>query len=752
MTMTSTANEKNNYPTCFGQVNFSQEEHAAIQGALRQRLGPEFISQRSGAGGQKLAYIEGWRLISLANEMFGFNGWSHSVTHQNIDFVDQAGSKYFVGVSAFVKVQLKDGVFHEDIGYGVSEGMRSKALSIEKARKEAVTDGLKRALKSFGNGLGNCLNNKVYLRCIGKAPKPPDETLSIADMKRNTVDQKILEARYRPQTSATPLGHQPPSRSFNSAFRDGTNTDETVPKQPAHIGTKTSQFVPLKKSTNDSASFVPPKTPVSSHLPAKHQPRTPVSPSSSHRQSLPVGNNRQHEQQTSTLSPIQLRVDAASVPGVSGLNSCTNKPSTAVAVTGQLKPAAGTILATGQHKTPAGPLFVSEQHKTAAKQRVPISTAVREHSAAGPIQATGHPNMTAAQCSTATAQHMTSTIGQKLTSLGEPFPAALQRRASFDKPGDTKRVDRGEHSDTQLEGNNEIVCQAVNIEGQGEGQVRTREREDPVEVLDPIQAVDSGLPSETNASSGGNLTREQRKLRQLQKQREFREQLLRKRQEESHPQSDPGTRGQDEGTVAPRQRDIVDDQHVASVRKEEQISYNEEEVPMATSTPLDTVLLTTAGSVTSAVNTDQSPAAAQTHFTDIEHILLADDDPEFWIASQKAIPNDEIQPRTIPQQYTTPSKGQPAHSRQRPPRSSPRTHKPRATPQKTVVHNTRGQATFINPSANQMGRVQQPANGRAGGSDGAGSVTRQRLGGKESVSHPRENERSAVKRRRMESL
>jgi len=43
--------------------------------------------------------------------------------------------KYYVGVSAFVRVQLKDGAFHEDIGYGVSEGMRSKALSLEKARK-----------------------------------------------------------------------------------------------------------------------------------------------------------------------------------------------------------------------------------------------------------------------------------------------------------------------------------------------------------------------------------------------------------------------------------------------------------------------------------------------------------------------------------------------------------------------------------------------------------------------------------------
>ncbi len=32
----------------------------------------------------QLAYIEGHRLIQLANETFGFNGWSHSVTHQSI--------------------------------------------------------------------------------------------------------------------------------------------------------------------------------------------------------------------------------------------------------------------------------------------------------------------------------------------------------------------------------------------------------------------------------------------------------------------------------------------------------------------------------------------------------------------------------------------------------------------------------------------------------------------------------------------
>lgn len=45
------------------------------------------------------------------------------------------------------RVFLQDGAFHEDVGYGVSEGLKSKALSLEKARKEAVTDGMKRALK-----------------------------------------------------------------------------------------------------------------------------------------------------------------------------------------------------------------------------------------------------------------------------------------------------------------------------------------------------------------------------------------------------------------------------------------------------------------------------------------------------------------------------------------------------------------------------------------------------------------------------
>ncbi|XP_060135965.1 DNA repair protein RAD52 homolog isoform X3 [Zootoca vivipara] len=192
----------------FGQCQYTADEYQAVQAALRQRLGPEYISSRQAGGGQKVCYIEGHRVISLANEMFGYNGWAHSVTQQNVDFVDLNNGKFYVGVCAFVKVQLKDGSYHEDVGYGVSEGLKSKALSLEKARKEAVTDGLKRALKCFGNALGNCILDKDYLRSVNKLPRqmPPDFDLSNA--KRQDFEPAIEKARYNSCLKKTSEDHQ----------------------------------------------------------------------------------------------------------------------------------------------------------------------------------------------------------------------------------------------------------------------------------------------------------------------------------------------------------------------------------------------------------------------------------------------------------------------------------------------------------------------------------------------------------------
>ncbi|XP_055973852.1 DNA repair protein RAD52 homolog [Sorex fumeus] len=221
---------------CFGQYQYTAEEYQAIQRALRQRLGPEYISSRMAGGGQKVCYIEGHRVINLANEMFGYNGWAHSVTQQNVDFVDLNNGKFYVGVCAFVRVQLKDGSYHEDVGYGVSEGLKSKAMALEKARKEAVTDGLKRALRSFGNALGNCILDKDYLRALNKLPRQLPLEVDLTEAKRQDFEPSVEKARYSSCRQNTALGLSKPQCVSS-------------PERPSH-----SDGLTVKQEDKDSSS------------------------------------------------------------------------------------------------------------------------------------------------------------------------------------------------------------------------------------------------------------------------------------------------------------------------------------------------------------------------------------------------------------------------------------------------------------------------------------------------------------------
>lgn len=120
-------------------VNEAMSEEAArriatLQVKLDQKLGPEYISQRQGPrGGPKLTYAEGWKIINLANEVFGFNGWSSSLVNVTTDFVDRSESgRYNVGVTAVVRVTLREGVYHEDIGYGTADNSPSKGQALDK--------------------------------------------------------------------------------------------------------------------------------------------------------------------------------------------------------------------------------------------------------------------------------------------------------------------------------------------------------------------------------------------------------------------------------------------------------------------------------------------------------------------------------------------------------------------------------------------------------------------------------------------
>lgn len=85
-------NDKSGQPNPFQPqqtsiTRLTAQEIATLQAKLDKQLGPEYISDRPGAGGSKVQYLEAWKCINLANEIFGFNGWSSSIQNIAVDYV-----------------------------------------------------------------------------------------------------------------------------------------------------------------------------------------------------------------------------------------------------------------------------------------------------------------------------------------------------------------------------------------------------------------------------------------------------------------------------------------------------------------------------------------------------------------------------------------------------------------------------------------------------------------------------------------
>ncbi|KAJ2456997.1 DNA repair protein rad52 [Coemansia sp. RSA 2424] len=173
---------------------YDSRDARRIQSLLRQPLGPEHVSTRSGAGNTRLSYIEGWRIISIANQVFGFDGWSSSIQSFVVDFEKESSDgRWSVGGSCLVRITLRDGTYKEDMGYGMIENVKSLGMAYEKVKKEAVTDAIKRAMRQFGNALGNCVYDKEYVRAVGHVSKQPRTRLQAEDLFR--YDDMVSEAK-----------------------------------------------------------------------------------------------------------------------------------------------------------------------------------------------------------------------------------------------------------------------------------------------------------------------------------------------------------------------------------------------------------------------------------------------------------------------------------------------------------------------------------------------------------------------------
>lgn len=199
---------------------FTAQEIATLQSRLQKQLGPEYLSSRAGPGKLKVHYIAADKCINLANEIFGFNGWSSSIQNIQMDYCDETPqNKVSVGLSVVVRITLRDGTFREDLGYGHTENAWGKAAAFEKAKKEGTTDGLKRALRQFGNVLGNCIYDKEYLTKVTRIKVAPTR------FDENNLHRHADFVKKEPAESEAPRieGPKPPPQCKSCRVPPGTS-------------------------------------------------------------------------------------------------------------------------------------------------------------------------------------------------------------------------------------------------------------------------------------------------------------------------------------------------------------------------------------------------------------------------------------------------------------------------------------------------------------------------------------------------
>ena len=142
--------------------------------ALAQPLDPALVSQRKGRAGRTYDYLEGHVVIEQANNIFARGGWGYDlvgdVALHEIETVDHKTGEVRRGqaYAAKVKVNVPGAPSRTDVGFhAVAE---ETVEGHETAYKGAVTDALKRALRSFGDQFGNGLYGDQSP--VGNTPRP----------------------------------------------------------------------------------------------------------------------------------------------------------------------------------------------------------------------------------------------------------------------------------------------------------------------------------------------------------------------------------------------------------------------------------------------------------------------------------------------------------------------------------------------------------------------------------------------------
>jgi len=183
--------------------------------SLEQELDSSRIKSRE-KGNIQLSYIEAHDFITTANRIFGYGRWEYSLSSLEVasEEINQ-NQNHSISYRAVVKLSIYDEnhlqkVCREDVGFG-SGIAKTLADAHESGAKEAVTDALKRAMRSFGNQFGNSLYDKSRNHQMNQQPQNNQSQNQTSYPPNNQQQRTNQTQNYQNQNQ--PVNTQPPKRN-----------------------------------------------------------------------------------------------------------------------------------------------------------------------------------------------------------------------------------------------------------------------------------------------------------------------------------------------------------------------------------------------------------------------------------------------------------------------------------------------------------------------------------------------------------
>jgi hypothetical protein len=135
---------------------------------LLKPLNPTRVAKRS-QGGKSLSYLEAWDVKAHLNRIFGFTGWSWSVTDTQMVFEQtvlgkNGGEQWSVGWKVVGTLEVA-GARYSEAAIG-SSSQPSRGDAHDMAIKTAESDALKRAAINLGDQFGLSLYNNGSTKAV----------------------------------------------------------------------------------------------------------------------------------------------------------------------------------------------------------------------------------------------------------------------------------------------------------------------------------------------------------------------------------------------------------------------------------------------------------------------------------------------------------------------------------------------------------------------------------------------------------